>query len=498
MQGSNKLNRLILLFFLIAAGYVLLTFAYTLFQPLRTDDTFWHLKIGEILCTEKTFPQKDPLLFTSSGFSPLYHEWLFQVVLSGIEKTFGLYSLRFFHLILGFSILGLLWKLSRYFLDSTLLRFNACLIFILFSFQRLIQLRPELFTILFFLSLVLLFLNNFRLSVKCLMAFFICLAGSNMHSLFLIIFPFLVIWTLLSLNRNNLFPLGSGLLASCFNPMGLNFFLFYWVGDARNPYQDVIDEWGHFNPLGMTDFLPLSSPVLILGYVVLIIITLWGIKSLKQENVLSSPKTHLFLHLSALLSLGLMGFAVRFFWLSFFPILFSLSLMEKSQVLKNTLKKILFLGILSSMYLYHFFLPSTGIYSFPWDPPSLLRSYFLWSVDRVKYNAGAAEFLKNSKIQGKIFNPYYMGGYLSYVLNPDCKMFIDGRFEHYSRKVNGDYYLILSGSKDFSRLIRDYGIDYLFLPHECDSEELDSALEKNAFPKIYEDSLTRIYKVRKG
>ena len=228
MQWSNHLNRLIFLIFLVSAGYVLLTLAYTLFQPLRTDDTFWHLKIGEILWTEKSFPQKDPLLFTSPGFSPLYHEWLFQVVLSGIEKTFGLYSLRFLHLILGFSILGLLWKISRYFLDSILLRFNACLLFILFSFQRLIQLRPELFTILFFLSLILLFFSKSRLSVKCLFSLLFCFAGSNMHSLFLIVFPFLGLWTLLSLNRNNLLPLGAGVLASCFNPMGLNFFFFYW------------------------------------------------------------------------------------------------------------------------------------------------------------------------------------------------------------------------------------------------------------------------------
>ena len=495
MQWSNKLNRFILFIFLASAGYVLLTLAYTLFQPLRTDDTFWHLKIGEILWMEKTFPQNDPLLFTSSGFSPLYHEWLFQVALYGIEKTFGLYSLRFFHLILGFSILGLLWKISRYFLDSRLLRFNACLLFILFSFQRLIQLRPELFTILIFLSLILLFLNPFLTPSKCLMAFLLCLAGTNIHSLFLLVFPFLGLWILLCPNRNNLFSFGAGILASCFNPMGLNLFLFYWVGNTRNPYQDVIDEWGHFNPLGMTDFLPLSSPVLILGFVVLLMFSLWGIKNLKQENILSAPKTYLFLHLSALLSLGLMGFAVRFFWLSFFPILFALSSIEKSQILKKTIIKSLFLGILSFMYLYHFFLPSTGIYWFPWNPPSLLSSYFSWTVDRVKYNASAAEFLKNSKIHGKIFNPYYMGGYLSYVLNPDCKMFIDGRFEHYSRKVNGDYYQILSGSKDFSPLIRDYGINYLFLPHECDSEELESALEKNAFPKIYEDQLTRIFKV---
>ena len=497
MQWSNHLNRFILLIFLASAGYVLLTLAYTLFQPLRTDDTFWHLKIGEILWMNKSFPQQEPLLFTSSGYSPLYHEWLFQVVLYGIEKNFGLYSLRLFHLLLGFSILGLIWKISRYFLDSKILRFSTCLLFILFSFQRLIQLRPELFTILIFLSLILLFIIPLRLSSKCLLAFLLCFFGTNMHSLFLIVFPFLGLWGLLSPNRKTLLPLGAGLLASCFNPMGLNFILFYWVGDARNPYKDVIDEWGHFNPLGMTDFLPLSSPVLILGYVVLIITCLWGIKSLTRENILSVPKTQLFLQLSALLSLGLMGFAVRFFWLSFFPILFFLSFMEKNHTLEIPLLKSLFSGIISFMLLFHFFLPSTRIYCFPWDPPSLLRCYFSWTVDRVKYNAEAAEFLKKTKIQGKVFNPYYMGGYLSYVLNPDCKMFIDGRFEHYSRKVNGDYYQILSGSKDFSMLIRNYDIDYLFLPHECDSEELDSTLEKNAFQKIYEDRLTRIYKVAK-
>ena len=497
MQWSNKLNRFILLFFLAAAGYSLLIFAYTLFQPLRTDDTFWHLKIGEILWMNKSFPQQDPLLFTSPGMTPLYHEWLFQILLSGIEKTFGIYSLRFLHLLLGFFITALVWKISAHFLDSRLLKGSSCLIFILFSFQRLIQLRPELFTIIIFLSLILIFLKPLKISSKCLLVFLLCLTGCNMHSLFLMVFPFLGLFVLLSRNRNTFLPFVSGLLAACFNPMGIQYFVFYWVGDSRNPYQDVIDEWGHFNPLGMTDFLPLSSPVLIAGYIFLMIICLWGVRNYKQENIVSIPKSCLFLHLSSLLSLGLMGFAVRFFWLSFFPILYTLSFMEKNQTMKKPLLKPLFFGTAAFMLLFHFFLPSTRIYCFPWDPPSLLKSYFSWPVDRVKYNADAAQFLKNNKIRGNVFNPYYMGGYLSYILHPDCKMFIDGRFEHYSRQVNGDYYHILSGSSDFMTLIRHYQIDYLFLPHECDSEELESALEKNAFPKIYEDRLTRIYKVEK-
>lgn len=44
-----------------------------------------------------------------------------------------------------------------------------------------------------------------------------------------------------------------------------------------------------------------------------------------------------------------------------------------------------------------------------------------------KYPEGAAQFLKENRIAGNMFNPYVWGGYLMWTLYPDYKVFVDGR-----------------------------------------------------------------------
>jgi hypothetical protein len=44
-----------------------------------------------------------------------------------------------------------------------------------------------------------------------------------------------------------------------------------------------------------------------------------------------------------------------------------------------------------------------------------------------EYPSGAVQFLKENRIPGNMFNPYYWGGYLIWALYPEYKVFIDGR-----------------------------------------------------------------------
>lgn len=66
-------------------------------------------------------------------------------------------------------------------------------------------------------------------------------------------------------------------------------------------------------------------------------------------------------------------------------------------------------------------------------------------------------FLKNSRLEGPIFNDYGIGGYLIWALYPDYKVFIDPRHGPYLRQVSPDYvaFTTKNVNKEDIRLFRE-------------------------------------------
>jgi hypothetical protein len=82
------------------------------------------------------------------------------------------------------------------------------------------------------------------------------------------------------------------------------------------------------------------------------------------------------------------------------------------------------------------------------------------------YPAGAARFLREHGITGRIFNTYEYGGYLIWALWPQQRVFIDGRA--LSESVFADYGRILhyadnSNGKSARELLDQYGIDVIVM-----------------------------------
>lgn len=67
---------------------------------LKAYDLFWHLASGRWILEHGALPRTDPFRFTSNGVPWVDHEWLFQVVIAGMERFFGLPSL-----VLGLAVL---------------------------------------------------------------------------------------------------------------------------------------------------------------------------------------------------------------------------------------------------------------------------------------------------------------------------------------------------------------------------------------------------------
>jgi len=512
------LKSISLIFLLLSLVYISFISFYTFFQPLRTDDTFWHLKIGEIIFKTGSFPEADPLLFTSRGLKPLYHEWLFQVGIFLFSKIKGLYFLRFVLPLMAGLIVIKIFKFFSLFLSTKQELIAGISIFLLFSYQRLIQLRPHIFSIFlfyWFLHLILKKEDN-HFFKRVLIFIVLSIIWANMHSLCLIIFPYWFLFIIMSLVYREQFNISFknivnqlqyitiSFFAMALNPLGIKIYAFFFIGSARNDYKNVIDEWGRFNPFGLNDFLPLSSFVLVIWFFFIAVFTYLALthkwfkisfkKNVKRDNgYLEFLK--FYIYAAAGLSIAIIFYAVRFVWLIPFPflaiIIFLKEELKCQQEFKELLKVLLAVLLCVSAYI-HFNLKDSKMYRIPFN-----NTYFVNAVDSIKYHEQAVTFLKDKQIKGLIFNPYFMGGFLSFYLYPDIKTFIDGRFEHYSAKVNHDYYFIRQAGDDFEDLLDEYRIDIFFIPLYKQYSKLRAILPKFDYRLVYKDYSTEIF-IRKN
>jgi hypothetical protein len=114
-------------------------------QPIVTDDTWWHLALGEAFAREGPRLAADPLLFTAPG-PPSPASWAADVILFGLERGAGFTGLRLAHVALVAGILALagslLWRASRSAATAGLgtAAFAVC------AAYRLVQIRPHLFS----------------------------------------------------------------------------------------------------------------------------------------------------------------------------------------------------------------------------------------------------------------------------------------------------------------------------------------------------------------
>ena len=495
----------------IGLVYLLLT----CLQPVRTDDVFWHLKLGEILWEGKEFPAQEPFLFTSPEDTyPFYHEWLFQVGMHLAHSLWGMGGVRVLTALLALLACGAVWYWARGIDVTRHFPWLASGALVLFAYQRLIQLRPHQVTVIFFFLLLgYLWRRRDRVGrgthLVCATAMIL---WANLHSVALIIFPFwLVFLILLKFPRRSSgadvwghwtnFALSFA--AVIVNPMGWKLYLFYWSSQSHDPdiqvydYTKVLDEWGHWNPFGMSNFLPLSSPVLVAGFVLLLILLLFrlgqGLREAWRRGAHSLDKERVVLACWGVMAAGLMLFAVRFFWMA--PlVLAAILFFPRAGEGQSRRWPYLLAGLLwIAAVLLHFQHPGTASYQFPWRTAEQRSRYLHQDVDERKYHWKAIQFLKELGLEGRVFNPYHLGGALSFGLNPRVRTFIDGRMEHYLDQVNRDHHTIETVGEDFSRLLEAYDVDLAFVPISRYTVRLRLALKELDWVLIYTNFQTQIY-----
>ena len=445
-------------------------------RPVATDDLWWHLALGEVYADQGLSVPEDPLFHTAPGQPTVPHEWLFQVGVHGVERLTGFPGLRLLHA--GLVSIVVVWSflLMRRASGSTALAACALTVWLALSWYRLIQLRPELVSLVAILGITsLLFTRPATPGVGRIVACLALLvAWANTHSLVTIGLALLLASALgLGLERTLLawtggemsetersrtrriaLVFGLALLVTALNPRGFDQHTTFLVESASGDIWRLHDDFLAWVPWAPVPDNPALTPLawavadllllLCLGLAGTRAIRLWRARDSRAARQLDAP----FLALAAA-GFVAMATAVRFHWLALFPLLYLLRAARDVGTPVRRLAAVAAVGVAAA-------LPhAVGLAAFRSELAREPSGYWSTPWLDARYCGPAARFLDDSGVHGRLFHPFNLGGFLGYWLAPELRTFIDGRLDHVPSGVLDDYVEIRRGARmgDEERLI---------------------------------------------
>lgn len=456
-----------------AIAVLFICYALVIAAPLNTDDLWWHLKAGEMYFVEGLWPSADWMLHTAHDEAPVQHEWLFGVLVHCVNTQTGFYGLRALHVVAVFGSFVCVWLVTRRGVLSSegirglrpLLAGGAVVAFGVLASPRLAQLRPDLITIPATLGVYWLLHHrdgpSLRVAVGTAALF---LLWSNLHSLVLIginliVAAMLGAWLAGGLRlgfglpadpesrtrqRGWLLMLAAGMAMAMVNPRGADQLITFLTTTRETAAWFITDEWAPFNPLLFRSGNPAveTVPWLVANAVLAtFFITSMGL-------VISFFRVRTGVALARFdpvgFGLGLAGvvamlISVRFLWMGILPLLYVLSKIDIAA--RHTVLRSLLGGMVLAVVVFftqsHFTVNTVVRF---WDRP---HEYVDMPFRHHQYFSEGVDFLRRSGIEGRLFNVYWMGGFLGYWTAPKLKTFVDGRTEHYSMRTYIDYSSVL-------------------------------------------------------
>ena len=440
--------------------------------PIDTSDFWFHAKMGQVYATEGPWPEGDPLLHTAHAEAPVQHEWLFGVLVHGVERATGFTGVRLFHAltVAGLCLLlgSIFWRASR----SAVATCGALCVFLALAWPRLIQMRPDLITFWAVFLMYRLLLESGqpptgrRIAAACGLAW----VWANTHSLFgigplLLVAALMGVGVRIVLRRSFQLARSSNegalagrlfvalvlmLLVSLLNPRGWEQLLTFFTSSSEAGIWAIHDEWSPFSPFSyMAQQRGSGVSLLSWGLVDLLFVMLGltavvsGIHFLRRRSEETLRAIDPVAFGLALASCVAVLVSVRFFWMLAFVLLFLLS--QRQSVSNVSSRKYSFVGwaiALASVALVAS-VPQYGGYNERASRlPDTWTEYWEQPWSGRGYPVAGMRFLADTGVEGNLFNRYTAGGFLGYWLSPKLRTFVDGRTEHYPAQVLEDYFRI--------------------------------------------------------
>jgi hypothetical protein len=462
-------------------------------RPLATDDTWWHLVMGALYAGGDLWPRQDPMLHTTVLRAPVPHEWLFQVALHGLREAFGFAGLRIAHTAAVAALLLLVWRSFRSASRDVVAAALALIVLVALSWFRWMQLRPDVVSSLAMVALYVLVLrpDEGPPPKRAAAGLALMLAWANAHSLFAVGLC-LALAALLgtglhavlcralseggprgdAANRRRglrlaLF-LGLAILVTGLNPRGFAQHATFLTESRAGLIWRIQDDFLPYRPLSVPDagpaFTPLAWALCDLLYGAFLAVALLRLLRFARRRDRASLRAFDAVHAGLGLASGAASLvAVRFHWLAFFPLLYLLRPLSS-----RALPRVPRLLAAAAAVLLAVVLPaSAGAPAFRAEVAREEQGYWRSPWLDVRYCGPGARFLADAGLQGRLYHPFNLGGFLGWMLAPRLRTFIDGRLDHVPAEVLEDYLAIRrtsqrGPSEPLRAKLDRWGIDIFF------------------------------------
>ena len=402
-------------------------------RKIANYDLGFHLAGGRWIIENMAFPVKDMFTYTVSANDYLDIQWLYQVVMFSVQSFTGDHGLTIFNAAAITFVFFLMLKrnnVNDVYIPVSLIMILVTLICIQVRFSY----RPEIFTWIFMLLMLIVLDRNFlyKDKIKKTGLYFlplIMLFWVNMHGLFIIGFVIMISYIISGFVRDKKFDkdlliwTGISFAVVFINPYFSEGVLFPFYLFTRlqkgNIFQLNILELQ--SPWGMTDILQtelyIYYSVSVLAFLLLFI-------------TLNHRKFHEFALMSAFFYLSFSAFRniPLFMIYAFFIISISVSdlIREKNIFSKgNSVTK--FSKVLSIIIITVSILTGLRVITDAYYIPYGSEIKFGTGVDKLALPDKASDFINENTPDGKIFNNLESGGWLEW--KTGRKVYIDGRLE---------------------------------------------------------------------
>lgn len=459
--------------------------------PIVEKDIFWHVASGRYILEHHRLPEPDPFTFTAGSRPDVHHEWLSQILLALLDRAAGLRGLRVARaaclaatLALGFVVLFRAFPAP----SLALAALSAWWVLL----QPNVTIRPHLFGWILALVILGLFLPSDRWSRQRGAAFFLLLVlWANLHSSVTIVPALLLLFLAGELaeaalrrrfDRDLLRRHGALLAASvaaCLaQPAGFRLFGYVLATPAVNAGMSV--EW---LPLLAGDVIRVH-PVVV---VIFVGIALWTVAAVAGSDA-AARRTFP----GPVVALASLGFALetrRMTFFLFLPLMFALggtarflAARARGRAPAQTPGAA---GQTPGAARGRSRRPPAGAPGpkLGWRPLAglaLAGAAVIGSLAATRrpdlplfvgpdlmprrFPEDGSTFLAETRLAGRMFNPFDWGGYLSYRLYPEYRTLGDGRWILFGRDLVIDMQRVVDREGDVESILDHYGIDYLVEP----------------------------------
>jgi hypothetical protein len=482
MRGEKKWTTILLILLL------LVLFLVTLSGNIADPDLWGYLAFGKLFWETGHFPFHDVFTFVPTHNLWIYHEWLTGIIFYPLYKNLGGPGLQIIRYGSGLAIMGLIYFTARQRGSSPLAAFLLlltidCILLIGFS-----PVRAQIFTYLFFtLTLYLLETakknrNWLRLGLLIPIQILWC----NLHGGFLAGLGLLILYAVgEALSRRPFWPYVVALLlsglATLINPYGLQYwsYIIYAITVPRHE----LTEWIPLYQCYQDGIIKGNELIYFLAILVFAVsIMIWA--RWREVTAILALAVTLFLGLQharhIVFFMILMGAYLAVPLTSYLEALkFNPKILLAFQQIGWRIPTLAGLGIVI-MYSLNFISQEPFKLKIPSKP-----AY----EDGVKiyYPVNAVKYIQAERLTGNLLTDYDWGNYLLWMLYPQCKVALDGRFESvYPVQVTNEYFDFLFGRANWQHFLDKYFPDMILL--KIPSKTYDLINRDPKWRQVYFDS----------